>query len=118
MLKEYPSSQREPKLRRRWFSDDSLDLIVWFNARREIRAFQICYGKPYEEHAVAWSAESGFFHSRIDDGEENPGKNKTPVFGRELPPLKDRLLGEFRTRSQSLSPLLSRFILEKLESME
>ena len=39
---------------RRWFRDDNLDLIVWYDDSSEISGFQLCYDKYDRERAITW----------------------------------------------------------------
>ena len=56
----------EPK--RRWFVDDELELIVWFE-NKKIVGFQLCYEKDKESKALTWHKNEGYLHSGIDDGD-------------------------------------------------
>jgi hypothetical protein len=80
MLKEIRDVRQvrgEP--RRRWFSDEDFDLIVWIDPENRINGFQLCYDKQTEQKALTWLKDKGYQHSRIDDG-DNPGKMKaSPV---------------------------------------
>ena len=77
MLKEYLQvRQIEGESKRRWFSDDYFDLIVWFDEQDEITGFQLCYDIHHVQRAVTWQKDSGFSHHKIDDGENRPGKAK------------------------------------------
>lgn len=77
-IKNVRQIKGEPK--RRWFSDEDLELIVWLGRGNSIIGFQLCYeinGKP---KALTWQAHDGFLHSGIDDGESRPGYYKaTPI---------------------------------------
>jgi hypothetical protein len=65
---------------RRWFRDQTFDLIVWYASDRQIVGFQLCYRQWPEEKALTWLANTGFSHSRIDDGEGRPDRHKmTPI---------------------------------------
>jgi hypothetical protein len=65
--------------RRRWFSDENFDLIVWFGPENEVIGFQLCYDKVTEQKALTWLKQDGYRHSRVDDG-DHPGKMKaSPV---------------------------------------
>ncbi len=81
MLKEYTRvRQIEGESKRRWFSDDYFDLIVWFNDRDEPTGFQLCYDIARTQRALTWQPHTGFTHHKIDDGESRPGKVKaSPV---------------------------------------
>lgn len=63
---------------RRWYTCPSADLYV-FEQGDTLDAFEFCYGKPRHEHSLRWSAEHGFSHSGIDDGEGTPFQSKTPI---------------------------------------
>jgi hypothetical protein len=54
---------------RRWFTDEFFDLIVWYDEKRTLVGFQLCYDKEGRERALTWTREHGFQHNRIDDGE-------------------------------------------------
>jgi hypothetical protein len=70
MLKELTQVRQvngEPQ--RRWFSSDTMDLIVWYGDASQPTAFQFCYDKGGAEKALTWRRESGFSHTGVDDGE-------------------------------------------------
>jgi hypothetical protein len=69
------------ELRRRWFSADELDLIVWCNDTLAPVGFQFCYQDGWTERALTWRPRLGYTHATIDDGESNPGLRPkcTPV---------------------------------------
>jgi len=98
---------------RRWFSDDFFDLIVWYDERREIRGFQLCYDKHQNERAVTWRREGGFSHHRVDDGETTrgaAGHPMSPILVRdgvfEVHPVAER----FRSASANIEPSLAGFV--------
>ena len=64
---------------RRWFYDDSLELIVWYEPQDTIYGFQLCYDPQGKPHALTWTRDDGFSHSLLDDGEEKPSSNRTPM---------------------------------------
>src|SRR5262245_47560937 len=66
--------------RRRWFTSNEFDLIVWCDESGRPAAFQLCYDKPLAERALTWTPELGFVHTAVDDGEGVGGKHKgTPI---------------------------------------
>jgi hypothetical protein len=81
MLREInPVRQIKGQQKRRWFSDDFFDLLVWIDERDEISGFQLSYDRSHNQRALTWHIESGFTHHHIDDGEGKPGKMKaTPI---------------------------------------
>ncbi|MDF2444914.1 MAG: hypothetical protein K0S46_150 [Moraxellaceae bacterium] len=80
-LTEIPAPPQVPgALVRRWFTSESLDLIVWLDEGATVQAFQLCYGKPLREHALEWRQDSGYCHLKVDDGSSTDlGHKRTPV---------------------------------------
>lgn len=79
-LREIPKVKQSAEGRlRRWWTSDSMDLYVWQAAGRELAGFEICYGKPHDEHSLRWNPDDGFRHHRIDDGEETAFDHQTPI---------------------------------------
>jgi hypothetical protein len=67
MLNEVPNTRQiEGESRRRWFFSQEQDLYVWQDDAREITAFQLCYAKSEDEHAVYWRSDSGYAHLQVD----------------------------------------------------
>jgi len=101
--------------KRTWMSDDYFDLIVWYKPSNAIHGFQLCYGKPDCERAFTWLSHSGFTHSQIDSGEEEPEANRTPIL---LPdgsfPIAE-VSREFTRRSEQLPKSLRNFVMAKLK---
>ena len=65
---------------RRWFRSDDLELIVWCNESGAPMGFQLSYDKPHSEHVLMWTAELGFLHTAVDNGEGLGVKYKeTPI---------------------------------------
>jgi hypothetical protein len=70
MLREiFSVRQIKDEQMRRWFTSETMDLIVWMNEEGEPAAFQFCYDKGRDEHAMTWRADTGLSHEAIDDGE-------------------------------------------------
>src|SRR5712671_7091134 len=67
--------------RRRWFSSDDMDLIVWYDDSDALIGFQLCYDKLRSERALRWEPEVGYRHTAIDNGESNisPRYKATPI---------------------------------------
>ena len=79
-LIELNSSQGSAE-KRRWFSSNDMDLIVWADENQSITAFELYYDKNINEHVLVWRRESGFSHLAVDDGEQKPVLNykETPI---------------------------------------
>ena len=116
MLQEIKKTRRARNEKpRRWFTDESMDLIVWYGKHKEIIGFQLCYDKSVAEHALSWWQDQGFSHKRVDDGEDRPGSHKgTPI----LVPDGDFNLREiaekFRNSAGEIETQVAEFVYEKL----
>jgi hypothetical protein len=72
--------QRAGEPRRRWFTSERLDLIVWSDDAGRPIGFQLCYGKPTAERALTWTPETGFTHTGVDDGQDvGLGHKRSPI---------------------------------------
>jgi len=116
MLTEYGfPGEQDGHLKKRWFSDSFFDLYVWLDRDDEIASFQLCYNKPHDEHALTWKRPASYYHQRVDDGENRPGKSKsTPVL---LPDgaIDNRSLAErFALESKDLDARIAKFVREKI----
>jgi hypothetical protein len=69
---------REP--RRRWFRSSNEDLIVWYADDNAILGFQLCYDRQGAERALSWTADRGYSHEKVDDGEAvGLAHKRTPI---------------------------------------
>jgi len=118
MLKEiYPGKDVEGG-RRRWFSDDYFDLIVWTGENNQVSGFQLCYDKGRMERALTWKKNSGSTHLRIDDGEADPTKNQTPILVPDGACLIQELIRSFSEQSKDIDAGVRTAVLEKLRNFE
>ena len=77
MLKEMTKVRQVPgEQRRRWFSSQALDLIVWFDAAGAISGFQLCYDRLNDEKVLNWKIPDHYSHMAVDDGEGRAGRHK------------------------------------------
>jgi hypothetical protein len=83
MLREIRNVRQVPgELRRRWFTSDAMDLIVWIGEEDGPAQLQLCYdkGRRRLERALTWKRDVGYTHTAIDDGEAGNGRYKaTPI---------------------------------------
>jgi len=115
MLKEFPATQPPGEPRRRWFSGDDLDLIVWLAPdATTITGFQLCYKRTGADYALTWTPEAGFRHDHVDDGEANPEKNQTPILVADGAVDSNTLLARFMRSSAEIDPAVREVVLEKL----
>ena len=115
-LREIPRiRQHADEPQRRWFSCANADLYVWAKGDAYL-AFEFCYDKPHDEHSLRWKRESGFSHTRVDDGEASPISNRTPILvPNGLVDLRTIAL-EFESVAAQLDPRVFRFVLTALYS--
>ena len=80
------TGQIENGLKRRWFSAQGVDLIVWFDDFDRPFTFQLCYEAGRKEFALTWEAGVGFSHTSIDSGEHGLYRYKSaPVLEGSAP---------------------------------
>ncbi len=100
---------------RRWFMATTLDLIVWLEDEGRPKSFQLCYDKRGVEKVLAWHADRGFGHWKVDSGESSPqGPKRTPMLGSAVPVDLDRLEAEFLVAAVPLPLDIRRFVETKL----
>ena len=111
-VKDLKSRPGEP--RRRWFTDEYFDLFVWYDPPDRVCRFELCYGKPADEHALSWQEGTGLTHSRVADGEQTPLSNRTPIIVPDGVFPMARVAERFRSSSQGLEPELASLVLGKI----
>ncbi len=116
-LKEHIGVRQIPgESKRRWFSSDDFDLIVWFADDRSFNGFELCYDKRDNEHSIAWSEAAGFRHMAVDEGEGRPGKHKAaPVLIPDGHFDAKRVYRAFSEVSHSLPGGIAAYVLKALE---
>ena len=115
MLREVEAVKQEPgEDFRRWFRDEYFDLYVWSDQGGVITGFQLCYDKPGDEHALTWFRDKGFFHHRIDPGDQAPNKNRTPTLVQDGLFQGDEVARRFAESGKTLDAGLAAFITQKL----
>ena len=117
MLNEIKNIRQHPgEPQRRWFFDPEIDLTVWFDDAEAIVGFQLTYGRPLAPHALTWWQAHGYFHHRVDDG-ENPGtlaRKGTPILLPDGQFDAPSLAELFRRQSAAIDPRIAAFVQEAL----
>jgi hypothetical protein len=103
---------------RRWFADESFDLIVWFKFHpgetdEQIIGFEFCYDKNGKERALSWRAQGGFIHDFVDDGETPGYANMTPVL-KTGGQFDISVIDRFQNASKHIEQAIVGVVLEKL----
>ncbi len=116
MLYEVAHVRQHPDdVRRRWFTDPTMDLILWVDERDRVLGFQLCYDRGQSQHAISWFRNGGYMHHRVDDGEGRPGRPKsTPLMavGGVFP--RDGVAASFRQRSARMPSALADLVYRKI----
>jgi hypothetical protein len=114
-LKEIGAVQQEKNgTEKRWFQDDYFDLIVWFDKKKNIVAFELCYDRLFDEHVLVWRALSGYSHYKVDSGEESALKNRSPIAVSDGVFNAEKLLEDFLKSSTALETQVARFIADTI----
>ena len=107
--------QDEASRERHWFQDEYFDLFVWTEPSGAVVSFQLCYDRSRHERVLAWNWTEGFTHRRVDDGEQTPVKNRSPIMATDARGSIDGVAAEFDRRGMELDARMRDFILQKIE---
>jgi hypothetical protein len=112
LLREIPhvrQIQGEPK--RRWFTSEFLDLMVWANGENKPTGFQICHRSDDSEHAFTWHTGRGWDYARVDTGETGGlGIKASPILRPTGRPNLVLLRKVFEAAASEVPPDIRRFI--------
>jgi hypothetical protein len=116
MLSEVSNPRQiEGEGRRRWFSDNYFDLIVWHDESGELTGFQLCYDKTRDERALTWRRNEGYNHERVDDGEV-PGRAKmSPVLVPDGAFARSEIAERFQAESEQIDPQIRALVYGRLK---
>lgn len=105
--------------RRRWLSDDCFDFIVWFSNGNSILGFQLCYDQNGSQRALTWKRPDAYFHQRIQDGENRPGKHEaTPILHPDGIIDHNRVAARLQKAGVDMEPVISKFIFNVLSAYQ
>jgi hypothetical protein len=99
---------------RRIFSDRNFELLVWLADDRNVHGFRLTYDFQSNPRAISW-LNGGFFHDRIDLGEESPLANRSPILVPERKPCVGAIVDKYRTVDVELPTAIRDFVRLKLE---
>lgn len=115
MLSEIKNARQIPgEGRRRWFRDEELDLIVWYDDDDAFVGFQLCYNKLLGEKALTWKQNGSYQHNAIDDGEVPWGNKMSPILVADGTFDKARVAAIFKEKSTQIEGNLVELVLNKL----
>jgi hypothetical protein len=120
MLKEHDNvRQIEGEPRRRWFSDDYIDLVVWSDDDGLPIGFQLCYDKYRNERALTWHQDRGWRHDRVSDGEDRFGSPKqSPVLVADGVCDYTALMQSIGSRCSEIEAEVVQFVLQKIAELQ
>lgn len=118
MLRELYGAVDDPAgYRRRVFRDETFDLVVWLGPRRGIHGFQLTYhrrGRP--SLALSWKQIGTAQVCEVDDGEQSPLHNRTPILRATHEPFHAEWLVKFEDAASALVPEIRCAVAEALRS--
>lgn len=118
VLKEIADiKQGSSDIRKRWFSSDAVDLVVWLDQYNGLVAFHLCYDKSHSERAIVWRGKGKVLvHHSVDDGESEPGKYKASPILIEATKLPLKIIREkLLLESSELPPVILADVLARLD---
>ena len=116
MLQEWKGVRQRPEEgRRRWFTDEEMDLIVWYSGKK-VRGFQLCYNKQTGQHALTWMSDGTYSHARVDDGEtgREMGLKQTPILVQDGSFDAEQLARRFRAEAQEIDSSVREFVARRV----
>ncbi|MBS1198489.1 MAG: hypothetical protein H6R18_2274 [Proteobacteria bacterium] len=117
MLREIRKTRQHPgEPHRRWFHSQEQDLYIWQTDDNKIVAFQLCYNKPHNEHALYWREDRGFSHLQVDDGEGTANTSRAPILLADGVFNAESVAQRFRALATNIPASLATFVLERLET--
>lgn len=99
--------------RRRWFTGDGLDLIVWYNEADIIFGFQLCFHDGRDQKAITWLKNAGIRVNLVDDGEFS-GIKMTPILSRDRAADTGEALVAFEKNAGDIDPVIFHFVQARL----
>lgn len=108
--------QIDGDLKRRWFTSEDMDLIIWLNNDQSFAGFELCYNKRHKEHSLTFKAGRGYNHMKVDDGEQRPGRHKgTPVLVANGSFDVKNIYSLFANESRNLPAEVVNYVLQHIE---
>ena len=116
MLSELKEVNQEKDGFRRIYIGTEFDLFVWYDKKGgSILGFELCYDKDEDERSITWRKTGGYLHSRIDTGENNPGRRKqSPVLVADGVFDSGSVADKFRQNSSKVDKQIADLVYNKL----
>jgi hypothetical protein len=103
---------------RRWFVDEQSDIFVWYEPDGRIFGFQLCCKLTEAPFVSTWTQARGFSHATLDDGDDKPTVNRSPLL--RPAPLRNLALvrRSFSAAAAGLPQVERTFIAAKLAELD
>ena len=121
MLREIRNVRQVPgEHKRRWFTSDTMDLIVWIDESNHPAQLQLCYdkGRRRAERALTWKRGVGYTHTAVDDGENGGRYKSTPILVVDGSFNAARVVDLFKNGSVHLPSDIVRFVTSKIQEFQ
>lgn len=109
--------QRPDEGFRRWFLNDYLDLILWYeSARGELTGFQLCYSRHHDERAFTWQRNKRSSHF-VSSGADERGMPwiATAILHGDAGPVPGEVLQRLQEEQGELETSLLRLVIDAAE---
>jgi len=117
MLREVKPAGETVNAGRRWFTDDYFELIFWLDDDQDVESFQLCYDRGRNERALTWNRTQGLRHLIVDQGENSPLKNRTPILHERGSVDRGDILGRFTRASALLPERIAEFVKDRIREV-
>lgn len=102
MMREYAILQAPGEPARTWFTDNTLELIVWRDPAGAVSGFQLAWIDRAKEFALTWWTPNRFTFDRVDSGESQSVATQTPILIPEMDFPLGAVTEQFAARSADL----------------
>ena len=120
-LQEITNIQQDaPGKTKRWFTSAEDDLYTWVSKddeEGELIAFEFCYNKLDDEHALHWHRGQAASHMRIDDGDNPGGHKRSPLAVTDGVADMDGIIERYRQVASHIEPVLYAAVLQAMQGI-
>ncbi|MBN2509194.1 MAG: hypothetical protein JXB03_02915 [Spirochaetales bacterium] len=100
-----------------WYTDDYWDLFLWIDAKKQVSAFQLCFGKPDNEHIIMWNRKGNTIKTaRVESGEDDPSQNRSPLLYEAGNVNIHQTVLRFEKDSKKMDPALAKLVISRLKA--
>jgi hypothetical protein len=104
MLKEIENVRQVPgEGPRRWFLDEDMDLILWYDDEKKLEGFQLYYDKRSVQRSITWKI------SRVAETQKS-------IYLMDGPFNKNRVARMFEKACPEMDDKIAKFVRDRLEA--